>query len=308
MADQHPVPSPTAPHVDPDQTQPPRARVVVGVDGSDGSRHAARWAAAEADRRGAELDLIHAVSLPVMGFAGFNPFDRDVQDLLRRESEHLLDTVHEQVRQAHPHLPIRSRAVLERPAEALVHASTDAAFAVVGAHASRFTGAVLGSVSLAVASGSRVPVVVVHERDEPAATGPVVLGLDGDGTADQAIDVAFAEAQLRGAPLRVVSCRDELRVVLPEYLGAEDAARAEQEHRAAITDRLSDRHARFPDVAVEVVLQQGPAKPALLLASEAASVLVVGSRGRGGIAGLLLGSTSQALMAHAGCPVVVCRG
>jgi nucleotide-binding universal stress UspA family protein len=285
----------------------PRTPVVVGVDGSAGSQWAAEWAAAEADRRGAELDLIHAVSIPVLGFAGFNPFDQDVEQLLRRESEQLLHTALEQVRRKHPHLPVRTRAVLERAADALVKASADAAFTVVGAHASRFTGALLGSVSLAVASGSTVPVIVVHEQDEPGRTGPVVLAVDGDATPDQALDVAFAEAQLRGAPLRVISCWDELRVVLPEYIGADAAARAEQEHRAAITDRLGDRRARFPEVAVDVVLTRGPAKPALLLASESAALLDVGARGVGGITGLLLGSTSQAVMAHAGCPVIVCR-
>jgi len=137
---------------------------------------------------------------------------------------------------------------------------------------------------------------------------PVVVGVDGSESALRAVDLAADEAALRGVPLRVVHAS-----LWERYEGgsgslgdresvwqvtAEDILRT-AEHRA---------HLRRP--GVEVSLDVLPEEPeyALLRESREACLVVLGTRGRGGLAGLLLGSVGLAVAARAGCPVIVVRG
>lgn len=139
----------------------------------------------------------------------------------------------------------------------------------------------------------------------------IVVGLDGSPESKEALRWAIAEAQLRGARLRVVHAW-----VIPAAFGIDaafvlaDAIEGfRQEGERVLDEALAEVAGESgPDVPVERQVVQGPASECLLRAAADADLLVVGSRGRGGFAGLLLGSVSQQCTHHAPCPVVIVRG
>ena len=144
-------------------------------------------------------------------------------------------------------------------------------------------------------------------------TGRIVVGVDGSEHADAALRWALREAVLRGADLDVVAAWHEPFV--PDLSGmapVTTATVAIAEETAKIVDRAIDAALVADDVAGDAVaihrtVDHGPAAHVLLRAAEGADLLVVGSRGRGGFAGLLLGSVSHDVAHHAPCPVVIVR-
>ena len=146
-----------------------------------------------------------------------------------------------------------------------------------------------------------------------AAARPVVVGVDGSAAADGAISFAFGEAALRGCPLVAVHAWNDRPLDHTLARGRlhldTDAVHAEQ-HRQLLA-HLAAWTRRHPDVEVQpAVLRGRPAAAMMQYLAHTADpprLVVVGHRGRGGFARLLLGSTSTALVAHAPCPVVVVR-
>jgi nucleotide-binding universal stress UspA family protein len=155
------------------------------------------------------------------------------------------------------------------------------------------------------------PVVKDVRGDEPVIDGGVVVGHDGSASADRALAFAAEEASLRGWPLHVVRAwsltktprpADVPHGVVPsvdDYQAAVEAELGEAVDRVGISDDV---------VSVTLHVVHGAAAPTLIAASAGADLLVVSSRGRGGFAGLLMGSTSEQVVRHADCPVVVLRG
>ena len=135
----------------------------------------------------------------------------------------------------------------------------------------------------------------------------IVVGIDGSPPADAALAFALQEARLRKLPLRIV-CAWEVAAI--EYAGAAFAptpdAAAEAEHRAEeVLTRAVETIGREPGVEIEAVAAPGHPPAVLVEHSEGATLLVVGTRGRGGFASLVLGSVSQAV-AHRGlCPLAI---
>lgn len=135
----------------------------------------------------------------------------------------------------------------------------------------------------------------------------VVVGVDGSACSLAALHWAVAEARLRRTKVRVVHAWAYPPVsTYHEAAHALDVPFAEvagETLRRAVADAGVDDE----DVEIEQVVVEGPAASALLEAAKDASLLVVGSRGLGGFAGLLLGSVSQQCAHHARCPVVIVR-
>lgn len=138
---------------------------------------------------------------------------------------------------------------------------------------------------------------------KPGVGGLIVVGVDGSTGGREALRFAMAEARLRGAELQAVSAwrypysyGESLVIVSDDDLKAA-AERGLIEAIAAAGEQVG--------VQVEPVVRQGRAASVLLESAADADMLVVGSRGRGGFAGLLLGSVSQKCVQHAPCPVVV---
>lgn len=199
--------------------------------------------------------------------------------------------------------PVEVRPLLiSGPATAvLCEHGREADMVVVGSRGrGGIAGTLLGSVSWQVAAHARCPVVVVRGHWGPAAgyvPGPVVVGTDGSAASDAALGFGFEEAALRGAPLLAVCALADA----PGSLGG--GLKLQEDVEQAIIGHEKEH----PEVAVLRQVTHGGARAALLAAAQDAQLLVVGSRGREGIKGMLLGSVSQALLHHAPCPVMVVR-
>jgi nucleotide-binding universal stress UspA family protein len=165
----------------------------------------------------------------------------------------------------------------------------------------------LGSVSSGLIRHAHCPVAVIHYEDpsRPQPSGaPVVVGIDGSPVSDAATAVAFEEASLRGAELVAVHAWHDVNVF--DVPGV-DFATIQADGERVLAEQLAGWQQRFPDVTVRrVVVCDRPADQ-LIEQSHSAQLVVVGSHGRGGFAGMLLGSVSVALVQAARTPVIVAR-
>jgi nucleotide-binding universal stress UspA family protein len=135
----------------------------------------------------------------------------------------------------------------------------------------------------------------------------VIVATDGTESASVAVKWAALEARRRQAGLRIVYAYDSDWLETRFDIGAEYLDVAESLARAVVADARDRAHAVVPDLRIETDTLPGHTIPRLLEVAEGADLLVLGSRGRGGFAGMLLGSVSQRLATHAPCPVAVVR-
>jgi nucleotide-binding universal stress UspA family protein len=138
----------------------------------------------------------------------------------------------------------------------------------------------------------------------PARPGPVVVGVDGSAAAHGALLWAADEARLRGVPLEIVRTWP-LDPPAPHVPAAASAVVDERARSAAIAVEAEAACVRGGELPISQLVCQGSAQDVLVDASSAAGLLVVGSRGRGSVSSLLLGSVSAHVASHARCPVVV---
>ncbi|MGW6621939.1 universal stress protein [Nocardia sp. NPDC055002] len=285
------------------------APVVVGTDGSPGSDAAVRWAARAADDRGRTLHIVHCTGPIPQGTprSAYDAFIFATMQDLQHAAEKVVATAREDARAVAPSLTVTTELAHANPARTLIAASTHANLVVVGAASWAGSIAHLGSTLLAVTSHARGAVVVVRGPDPNRRTGPVVVGVDGSSVGEPAIGAAFAEASLRGAELVAVHAWSDLS--RGEFGGSSylslPIADSETAEAALLAERLAGWSERFPDVTVRREIEVFGARERLAEWSKTAQLVVVGSRGRGGFRGLLLGSTSNWLVQHASCPMMV---
>lgn len=287
------------------------ARVIVGTDGSDGSNEALRWAAHEAARRGAPLHVMTCAQLPVTveaGMVGAGAFAGSTMDAIVQEHELCNQQAVDLARSLGLQLSVTGETVLGAPGYALVSASHEDDIVVVGAtsHPGRLTD-VLGSVATVVAHRAKGAVVVVHGHGRAEQEiKRIVVGVDGSDASDAGLLWATEEALRCGAELVLVH-----GWVYP-YLGSRSSVSEPRDEMRLDAMRVlessaSKAHELAPAVACHsIITEEGPAK-AILNAAEEADLVVVGSRGHGGFAALLLGSVSRTVLQHAPCPVAVVR-
>lgn len=294
-------------------TTSPTAAIVVGVDGSPQSMHAVDWAAGAAIARRCPLRIVHAFLWPLLNVP-LGPPDLGPPDAgLRNAAEDILAAAVDRARQAAPALEISTDLPVCSPAAALIEASHDAGLVVVGHRGlGGFTGLLIGSVGVQAAAHADCPVVVVRGSDtvEPGpAAGHVVVGVDGSPLSDLAIDFAFAHAALHGLSVAAVHVyqRPEFTVPADQPLPGPDGEDRRDYETRLLTDALAGYDEKYPDVPVHRKIVVGRPSAVLVAESGGAALTVVGSRGRGGFTGLLLGSTSQTVLQHATGPVAVVR-
>ncbi|MEU0337480.1 universal stress protein [Streptomyces bobili] len=286
--------------------------VIVGVDGSAAGLAAVEAAAREAQSRGAGLRVVHAFAWPAMhvplGPSSLGPPEGGIRNMADR----LLAEAVERARAVAPEVEVSHALVIGEPLSVLEVQSRSAELVVVGSRGmGGFVGLLVGSTAVHLAAHGRCPLLVV--REQPAADGPIVLGVDGSAAGESAVDFAFAEASLRNAPLLALHAWTTWNAPLPPpqdasapYVNPPGALAGEEER--LLYEALAGHGEKYPDVVVEHVAVHGRTREALIEASRSAQLVVVGARGRGGFAGLLLGSVSQAVLHHAHCPVAVVRG
>lgn len=289
--------------------------VVVGVDGSEAASTAVVWAARTAAARRLPLQLVSVVHIPAYYYT--EPYlVRGYGDDLKNAGRAHLDSAAVLAKEAAEDLgPLEIDTKLHegRIAEILLQYAPQATMIVLGNRGlGEFSGALLGSVALAVAAHSTTPVAVVRGRTldgRPPTEGPVVVGIDGSEISAAATEVAFREASARNAQLIAVNVWSDVSVQ-PSLGATEDDphwSSIQAAEEAVLSERLAGLIEQYPDVPVQRVVRRDRPVRVLSEFSEQAQLLVVGSHGRGGFKGMLLGSTSAALMGTADCPVLIVR-
>ena len=271
-----------------------RQSVVVGIDDSDLSIVALAWAADEARRNARPLRLVH-VTDPGEQWSG----------------QPILDAAAARAQKAIPDLDVSTSLETGHTVDGLLKPASDASMVVLGSRGTRgFAGLRLGSTSLHVAMHAPCPVVVIRTAGEDVLPGPsagrVVVGTENSPGSQRALDFAFQEAGSRGIGLTAV-----LASAGPEFDTSAAPPReweaAAQEEKAVLAGILAGSRAQHPAVDVVEKAMWGDPRAVLIDESRGAELVVVGSHGRGGFGGMMLGSVSHALLHHAHCPVAVVR-
>lgn len=283
--------------------------VIVGVDGSPSGMAAAEAAAEEARLRELPLRLVHAYHWPTapVGAARL-VYEPDV-DAMRNVAERFLADAASRARSVAPDVEVTTDLLWGEALKVLVRLSHEATLIVVGSRGlGSFTGLLVGSVAIHLVAHTYCPVQVVRGRPRPS--GDVLLGVDGSPAAQPSVDFAFDEAALRGCGVTAVHAWSEWTTPAQpppdkSMPYAHEAGMLREDEERLLAQALAGSRERQPDVPVERRTVRGRPRETLIEGSKTARLLVVGARGRGGFAGLLLGSVSQAAMHHAECPVVV---
>lgn len=300
--------------------------IVVGVDGSDHSHCALVWAAREAQRRHRPLHIVTAYSVPIFAASGLDGGYATVDDSVIREgAEAILKQAVDKV--ASYDIDLDATVENGDASGVLLEMSETAELLVFGTRGrGGFVGRLLGSVSSALPAHAKCPTVTVplicadrlgevtedkHVKAERAKSGHrpienvVVVGVDGSDQARVAVLEAAAEAERLGATLRVVCA-------VPQYSGSLAWVPAPMDREALFAEIRVQLDAgaawlksHFPNLTVETQLVDGSPIDILVDASRHVELVVVGTRGRGGFAGMLLGSTSDGVLHHAKGPVLV---
>lgn len=263
---------------------------LVGIDGSDTALNALNWAAHDAVLHDSTLQLINIATQ---------------SDLTR--STHWLHTAEKIATEAGAHT--ETRITRGKPAAELIEASAAAHRITIGNRGLADTTGThlpLGSTAETVAMRAHCPAAVIPSTSRPDPAAPVIVGVDGSELSTPALTTAFSEASARGVRLIAVHVYSDTAV--DEVWGQiEDWHALRDNEEEVLTERLAGWQEHYPDVTVHRVVERD--RPVRYLANHAATaqLVVVGSRGRGGMTGLLLGSTSRALLHMAPCPVLIVR-
>ena len=284
--------------------------VMVGYDGSTMSQTAAHWAAREAVARGLPLVLAHAFTPPIGGFSDgyISSVGADVVATMQESADASLLEMVAALAAAHPQLDVRHQVLVASPSAALIEASNDATLLVVGSRGlGGFRGLILGSVGVQVATHSQCPTVVLRGEPSPSADCAVV-GIDNSPLSAPALEFAFDFASRHGLRLLAVhawdiSTHDVLGTTATMPVPNLQELGADEERMAS--EALAGFRGSYPDVDVEEHLIKGNTAKAIVEAGKNAALIVVGSRGRGELAGAVLGSVSQSVLHKAKIPVAV---
>jgi len=287
-----------------------RHGVIVGVDGSAASNVAVCWAARDAAMRRVPLTVVHMVSAVVPTVPQM-PVSAGVAVWQEEEGRQILEQavkVAEDAVKKDRGTEIKSEMRCAPPVPTLVKMSEDAEMVVVGSNGrGSVARLLLGSVSSAVVRSARCPVAVIRDEDPlmpHPLQAPVLVGIDGSPASELATAIAFDEASRRGVELIALHAWSDVEVF---ELPGLDWSAVKSDAERSLAERLAGWQERYPDVTVHrLVVCDRPARQ-LIEKSESAQLVVVGSHGRGGLSGMLLGSVSNAIVHSVRMPVIVAR-
>jgi nucleotide-binding universal stress UspA family protein len=281
--------------------------ILVCVDGSAASDDAVAWATREAIMRQLSITLMHSVP-PVI--VDWSVGQLDIPEWQREHGQHVIDqarkTLSANLGESEP-LEIHTAIVYSSLVPTLIDASKRAWMIVAGSRGlGAFGRMLLGSVTTALMHHAHCPVAVIHSVGSaaPGSIAPVLLGIDGSPASEAATALAFDEASRRGVGLVALHAWSDVGVFPMLGMDWRDNERKAQE---ILAERLAGWQEQYPDVRVERLLFCDQPSRWLLKESERAQLVVVGSHGRGGFPGMLLGSVSSAVAQSATVPVIVVR-
>ncbi len=295
--------------------------IVVGVDGSPDSNAALRWAVREATMRNVSLTLAYAATpLPgdslVLEWTG-DSVPEELLPALTATSERVLDDavkLVEDMTDGENRPPINNEVFSGSPVSALVELSAKAEMVVTGSRGHGTLERVLmGSVSTGLVHHAHCPVAVIRDGAAPPVEGCVLVGVDGSPASELATAIAFDEASWRGAELVALHAWTDVEVPAVssrEWTGTTRTSWTKLQSAAeeTLAERLAGWRERYPDVVVRREVVVNHAAQHLVERSESAQLVVVGSHGRGGFTGMLLGSVSTAVVHAVRTPIIVARG
>ncbi|MGB5113156.1 MAG: universal stress protein [Mycobacterium sp.] len=286
-----------------------RPGIVIGIDGSAASKVAVEWGARDAAMRNVPLTLAHVVT----GLGGTwptAPLPAGIGEWQQRQGREFIANAVQVAREATRASgtpDINTEMYYSAAVPTLVDLSKGAEMLVVGRRGHTGLGNLLGSISAGVVQHAHCPVAVIHDEDPSMphrAQAPVLVGIDGSTVSELATAIAFDEASRRQVDLIALHAWSDAGVV--DFPGM-DWATMKASADEILAERLSGWQDRYPGVTIhrDVVCDR-PAHQ-LIEKSQDAQLVVVGSHGRGGFAGMLLGSVSAAVIQSARIPVIVAR-
>lgn len=286
-------------------------RVVVGADGGVTDGAAVPWAAEHARRTGMPLLVVHASEPEALAARAAGAGAPDITALLEAEEERV-DVVRRRIAELAGELGVEAEVSVEHgsPVRALLAHEDEAELIVVGTgRKGALEEFVLGTTSIGVAAHATCPVVVINPEVDVSTLTRGVVAVAVDGSADSVAGAEAAIALAASTGSRLVAVTTWYLEVVDGYVVTEPDSpewqQLEAERRAMVERALVVARAAHPDVPVEVQVRRGPSVSTLCDAASTADVLVIGSRGLGGVRGRLLGSVSQRLMRSAAVPVMV---
>ena len=283
--------------------------IAVAVDGSAESDAAVRWAAREALVRKADVTLVHVIA-PVVVTWPVGYLRARYAEWQEENAQHVIEQAqkifHAEV--ANELLPsVRAHVLHDYVAPGLVAVSRGAEMIAAGSRGlGAISGTLLGSISRTLLHHARCPVAIIHanEADAQHSNGPVLVGIDGSPASEAATALAFDEASRRNVDLVALHAWSDIGIT--PVLGMDWRGFEDQGHEV-LAERLAGWQEQYPDVHIQRrIVCDRPARW-LVDESEESQLVVLGSRGRGGFAGLLIGSVSTAVAEAAKCPVLVVR-
>ena len=287
-----------------------RYGIVVGVDGSPSSNFAVCWAARDAAMRNVPLTLVHMLRPFVPTFAQI-PMPTGAAVWQEDDGRRVLDEAVKIAKDATTmpgQITISTTMKFSPPVPKLVKMSDEAEMVVVGSTGRGAAGRLLlGSVSSAVVRNANCPVAVIHDSDPVMPhphQAPVLVGIDGSRASERATAIAYDEASRRGVELTALHTWNDVEVL---ELPGVDWAAVKGEGERSLAEGLAGWQECYPDVKVHrLIVRDWPARQ-LIEQSQSAQLVVVGSHGRGGLTGALLGSVSNAVVHAVHTPVIVAR-
>lgn len=284
--------------------------IVVGVDGSRSARHALHWTARWAAYTSTPVTLLAALGEPPTNGEGVN-LAEEPDSGFRQQVRAMVEAEVDYVREEIKGVEVTYLDVWGEAAKVLIEASRHALVLVLGTRGlGGWTGLMLGGVSDKVIGHARGPVVVVPPHWKPARRGePVMLGVDDPSHSGPAVAFAIQAARSLGTPLHVVHAWEVQKgwSTLATTFGASHVRAAREQAQRRLDDVCGMVGQAAPEVQVVARLVEGNPAVVLSQASETARLLVMGTRGRGGWQGLVLGSRSRELAQSSACPVAIIR-
>lgn len=299
----------------------PPADILIGIDGSDNSRHAFMTAVTMAKERNCSIRAVGACSVPVIPHRHAPKISDDRHRSIGHSTQDLLEEYADEAREAG--VDASAQAIEGDAGEVLAEASRYSRLAVVGKRGrNRLASRLLGTVSGALAARSHCPVLVVPlpglgegapgtedaqgpssetQQTQPGFENEIVVGIARGSSALPVAEVAARAAELSGRRLAFVSA-------VPADAGNSRGAAADGDYRA-YADHLDEVTQAVTESSGGLIsrlqLVEGSAADVLLDAARSAALIVMGNRGRGGLAGRLLGSVSRSVLNQAGSPVLI---
>jgi nucleotide-binding universal stress UspA family protein len=269
--------------------------IIVGIDGSEGSRAALRWATGVARATGAGIRVVGAWQYPAIAATPAGPAELPGPDEMDERTCDELRTI------VRGEFPVGAERVTVEPgrgpaASALIGVAirTRADMLVIGARGlGGFGGLLLGSVSQQCVEHRPCPVVVLRDGHD-LTDGPIVVGLDGSAAAGRALEWTIDLAEAIGVTIVAVHA-----TATGANNATVDAARRDLEQWCAPIGRRGITH--------ELRVESGDARTVVVQTADdvGASLLVVGTRGLGAVQGLLLGSVAGYVARYATSPIAV---